>query len=311
MKPPWEWTEADLLSLIDNQVQESIDLDFKAADALQKTDCKKDEISKDVSAFANSAGGTIVYGVREDKGKRFPVELVGCDPSVITREWLEQVINSTVRRRIDGVRINPVPLDHADTGGVAYVVHIPQSLRAPHQAADKKFYKRFNFHSVPMEEYEIRDVAGRATKPMLELRCVDSRVVLPTNLSGQSSYEMDAQFQVLNNSAATATFVVITLGLGPVGSARFPSVTDWRWIHNTDTWKAARCVIASGSSLSWSPITPGYTLMVPLMTLVGPSHEKDIFSPRPIGFVRMDHDGAEQGTRWNTGGTGRPAAGSS
>ena len=169
MKPPWEWDEDDLLALITNGTKESIELDYKACDALAKTDGKKKEVSKDVSALANSAGGTIVYGMCEDGYVPVRVDS-GYDPSVISKEWLDQVINSGIQRRIDGVRINQVELVKRNQGKVAYVVYVPQSMRAAHQAADKRFYKRFNFESVPMEEYEVRDVSRRSEAPDLRLR---------------------------------------------------------------------------------------------------------------------------------------------
>src|ERR1035437_439979 len=168
MKPPWKWSEDDIRALVTNQVEESLTLDYKACDALAPTDKKKKEISKDVSAFANSAGGAIVFGVTEDK--HIPTGLdVGYLPSNISKEWIEQVINGNIQRRIDGVRINPVHLTGAGAGKVLYVVAVPQSARAPHMAADHRFYKRFNFESVPMEEYEVRDVARRSEAPDLKL----------------------------------------------------------------------------------------------------------------------------------------------
>ncbi len=45
MKEPWEWGEVDVLHLISDQVQESLTLDYKECDALQKTESKKTEIS--------------------------------------------------------------------------------------------------------------------------------------------------------------------------------------------------------------------------------------------------------------------------
>ncbi|AEI67980.1 helix-turn-helix domain-containing protein [Corallococcus macrosporus] len=171
MKNPWEWTEEDLLDLVKNQVQESLTLDYKASKALERTEKVKDEITKDVSALANSAGGTLVYGIPENKQTRLADKLdEGVDPAVITREWLDQVINSNIQRRIDGVRINQIPLMTASPGRVAYVIHVPQSIRAPHQARDRLFYKRFEYHSKPMEEYEIRDVARRQEEPDLRVR---------------------------------------------------------------------------------------------------------------------------------------------
>jgi hypothetical protein len=165
MRPPWEWIEADLQELITNQVQEHLSLDYKACGALAKEDRKKFDISKDVSALANSAGGVIVYGINETDHLPTSID-VGFDPTDITKEWLEQVINSNIQRRIDGIRINPVMLR---SGRCAYIVYVPQSVHAPHMAKDHKYYKRFNFESVPMEDYEVRDVGRRSETPNLSI----------------------------------------------------------------------------------------------------------------------------------------------
>jgi hypothetical protein len=177
MKEPWDWKESDLLALINSGEKESLTLDYKECAALANTDGKKSDIGKHVSAFANSAGGTLVYGMKENG--HVPTELdEGFDPNVISKEWLEQVINSNIQRRIDGIRINAVDLSTTHPRRVAYVVHIPQSMRAPHQAADHKFYKRYNFESKPMEEYEIRDVGRRSESPTLSVifKLPDERV---------------------------------------------------------------------------------------------------------------------------------------
>lgn len=168
MKVPIEWDEDYLLQLITIGEKESIELDYKACDSLSNIENKKLELSKDVSAFANSAGGVIIYGIVEDG--HVPIKIdTGYDRSIISKEWIEQVINSRIHRRIDGIRIKQVELKKSAPGKVAYVVVIPQSNQAPHQAHDKKFYKRFNFASVPMEEYEVRDVSRRNEAPDLKI----------------------------------------------------------------------------------------------------------------------------------------------
>lgn len=169
VKEPWEWIEDDLLRLVSDSVQESLTLDYKRSAALASRNARvKDSISKDVSAFANSAGGTLVYGIAE-RG-HLPVGVdEGLDPHEVTREWLEQVINSTIQRRVSGVRVNQVRLNESAPGRVAYVVHIPQSHDAPHMANDHRYYKRFNFESAPMEDYEVRDVGNRSDGPSLFL----------------------------------------------------------------------------------------------------------------------------------------------
>ena len=136
-------------------------LDYKASPSLTKDNKARDELCKDVSAFANSAGGQIIYGIEERDRKPVKVD----QGSDVTREWIEQVIDSNVQPRIEGLLITPVPVGN---GRHAYVLTIPQaSGRAPHQAPDHKYYKRQNFQSVPMEDYEIRDAFRRATTPDL------------------------------------------------------------------------------------------------------------------------------------------------
>jgi Putative DNA-binding domain len=154
-------TRADLQHLIDDEIQESLTLDYKASASLARDSRARDEICKDVSAFANSAGGQIIYGM-EERDQR-PINMdSGSD---LTREWIEQIIDSNVQPRIEGLIIAPVLLEN---GRNAYVLTIPQaSGRAPHQAPDHKYYKRQNFQSVPMEDYEIRDAFRRATTPEL------------------------------------------------------------------------------------------------------------------------------------------------
>lgn len=166
-KPSSEWCEADLLSLIQNGVEERSDLEYKRAASLVNTDAGRVEISKDVSALANGGGGIIVYGMVEQNHK--PHQLDGLDPAQPTKEWLEQVINGRIRPRLDGYHIHPIPLNNSAPGKVVYVVNILQSQTA-HQAGDKRYYKRFNFESVPMEDYEIRDIMNRIKHPLITPR---------------------------------------------------------------------------------------------------------------------------------------------
>jgi len=168
MRPPWEWTEPDISDLIDTGVSENLNLEYKRCDALQRSDKSISEISKDVSSFANSAGGTIVYGIIDDKHVPTHID-VGYDPyGEINKDWLENVITSNIKPRIDGLRINPVELPLTRPGKLLYMVHIPQSKR-PHMAKNHRFYKRFNFKAEPMEEYEIWDVLRRNEAPDLSM----------------------------------------------------------------------------------------------------------------------------------------------
>jgi hypothetical protein len=150
-------------------VQESLTLEYKSADALGKAEGKKAEITKDVSAMANSAGGVIIYGIAEYNDplkKHLPEKIDVVDLIAFPKEWLEQIINN-IRPKIDSILIHPISIG-VSPNSVVYVVEIPQSTTA-HQALDWRYYKRYNFQSVPMSDYEIRDVMGRIQHPRIDL----------------------------------------------------------------------------------------------------------------------------------------------
>lgn len=163
-------TQNDLDKLITDQVEENLHLDYKAADALAKSDGKKKEVSKDISALANSDGGTIIYGIKEfsDPNKKHLPELIDpIDRTIFSKEWIEQIINGNISPRIPDIKIVPIPIN-GSVDKVVYVVEVPKSQTA-HQAADFRYYKRNNFESVPMYDYEVRDIMNRNKNPKIEL----------------------------------------------------------------------------------------------------------------------------------------------
>jgi predicted HTH transcriptional regulator len=172
---------ADIESLVRNKVQESIHLDYKASPALDPK--KSDEIAKDVSAFANSDGGLLIYGVEEDKASHLPVQIdAGVNPKW-NREWLEQVITSNISPRIEGVEVAQFELP---TGRYVVCVRVPKSFRGPHQASDNKYYKRFNFSAFPMEHYEVEDTRSRR-------QALPSLVALDLGAPGGGLFEFSLQ----------------------------------------------------------------------------------------------------------------------
>ncbi len=160
-------TVEDLHRFVSNNVQESIHLDYKDSRALLSKDLSR-ELPKDVSAFANSDGGVLIFGIREEAS--FPIAVdQGADNSVVSRERIEQIITSNVAPRIDGLIIRQIPL--SDTHS-AYAIAVPKSYRGPHQDRHThKYYKRYNFKSAPMEDYEIADLRsrGQALRPLVEV----------------------------------------------------------------------------------------------------------------------------------------------
>ena len=159
-------TIKDIEKMVKDEVPESLHLDYKASQALIKK--KKDEICKDVSSFANADGGILIYGVKE-KGN-IPYEIdQGALNNEIDREWIDQILSYNISPPLDGLKIVQIKKDECHS---FYVLNIPKSYRGPHQAPDKRYYKRFNFRSAPMEHYEIEDIKNRnlIIPPLIDIK---------------------------------------------------------------------------------------------------------------------------------------------
>lgn len=194
-----EYNIDDITALIDNEAEESVHLDFKAAGALSKDDKKKTEIAKDVSAFANSDGGIIVYGIEEQEHKAHALSYI--DGNTYTKEWLEQVIQDNIQRRIEGLEIFPIR-NNGDITKSIYIVKIPRSSNTPHMSADKCYYKRNNFRSVKMEEYEVRDLFYRESTPNLRVKAYNLYI---EHEDAEDYITFNFVAQVWNNSNIIAT----------------------------------------------------------------------------------------------------------
>ena len=207
--------KSDLDRLVVEDVQESLTLEYKSADALGRSNQQRNELFKDVSAFANSAGGQIIYGIQEND--HHPVRAQDADAvnhAEVSREWIEQVIDSNIQPRITDLRIQPIDVA---PGRVAYVITIPQATAsAPHQASDNKYYYRQNFQSVPMEDYQVRDLMRRSTTsaPYILLSFTSGMTTKPTFDAGANvSNPVELHVTVGNRSNQPAFHSLVMLGV--------------------------------------------------------------------------------------------------
>ena len=170
---PPGWTEAALLALEPNEHDFQ---EFKASPFLADGDGIAGPflaaLSKQVSAFANGAGGRLFLGL-DDSGQPdggVPVNLKGGG----TRAWLEDVIPGAVdpplksfnvfEVRGTGARGSRIQADHA-----VYVIDIAASDDAPHQANDHRYYLRIAGKSRPMGHVHILDVLRRTRHPAVDV----------------------------------------------------------------------------------------------------------------------------------------------
>ena len=118
-----------------------------------------------------------MYGVEEVDQKPVRIDS-GVDDAICGREWLEQTILSNIRPRLSDLRVCAIP---RSPGFSIMVVGVGKSFRGPHQAPDKRYYRRFNFTSVPMEEYEVSELRQRrrAVPSLLTFEVIERQRFLP------------------------------------------------------------------------------------------------------------------------------------
>ncbi len=239
------WTKERLVSFITTCTEESLSLEYKSGEALADGEKQKPEITKDVSAFANAAGGVLIYGISEFPKKRhFPERLSPIRRSDTSKEWLEQVIQ-TIQPRIDGVIIHPVVIDEKEDT-VCYVVEVPQSHTA-HQARDRVYYKRHNFNALPMEDYEVRDIMNRKTHPKI-------RASLLITFSGSPIFNGFVKVKIENLGRKLIHYVMAEIEL-PIclnGNIRPDGDFILRHTDNDENYYLVRLV----PSVAQSPIFP-------------------------------------------------------
>ena len=176
----------DLQRLCDEKEEESLVLEFKPCNELRTNpgrsrDNVLEELTKDVSAFLNAAGGTIIYGILEessrakaiDKDSAFKLD-EGLKPEKIT-QWLRSHIQPPPTVNVYSVSED---LDNAQSPWYL-VVEIPQGEQA-YMAKDHRFYKRIANTRQPMEQYEVVDVMNRTRAAALVLQMRISDPVQPS-----------------------------------------------------------------------------------------------------------------------------------
>src|SRR5687768_10799019 len=84
-------------------------LEFKSGRMFEKSENEiKDELSTQVSAFANAEGGTLILGMRETKGKERVAESLDGVPANVTAQWLQQILTSNISPLLPGIRVSSV-----------------------------------------------------------------------------------------------------------------------------------------------------------------------------------------------------------
>jgi hypothetical protein len=225
-KPTAEWTEDDVLSL---PADENDTFERKGVPLLDLTlpqvreDNVLNELAKQLSAFANTGGGRIIYGLTNAG----TVDNGGVARSIkgrqSTKEWLEDVIPTLTDYEIVGFNVYEIP-PSATGSSLApdksiYVVDVSDSERAPHQSKrDLKYYVRLSGKSQPASHRIIEDIRNRTRYPKLEIHdlqitsaALDSTSPRVNGLLSEFRLNMNLSFGVRNTGKVRAANACLQL----------------------------------------------------------------------------------------------------
>lgn len=211
-------TMRDIQALIDAGVRESEVLEYKTA-SKPFTDTDKREIAKDVSAMANSLGGTIIYGVATNKSDKTLPEMIDPNPiDVKNIETLDRFINDRIRPVIPGLQKKFIPAERLPR---VMVLDVPESQNPPHQNLyDKKYYRRSDSESLPMEHDLVALKFGRKLAPVLEMKW--QALATPQNFAGAPPYLEEALIRVfvVNQGRRMARHIQLVMIFPPADLVR-------------------------------------------------------------------------------------------
>lgn len=202
-----DWTEADLQHLIGQP--KSFTLEFKPSKICSLGTVFSRNLSKDLSAFANAEGGTIVLGIQDNRGRpKTALNLdEGLDPTKFSLEQLQHTIDCGLRPHLPGILCHTVPLSGENAGRVAYVITVPKGETA-YQASDNIYYSRNGFRNEPIHDRLIRLLMFRDQTATVALE-VGNCEILPHD--DQDEYRFD--LVIVNTSSRSIEDFLISLKL--------------------------------------------------------------------------------------------------
>ncbi len=153
-----ETAQEDIQRLIADRVQEGPHLEFKRELPITWDSSAKHELLADVTAFANSGGGDLIYGVDENDSAEaiaiFPQILGSVDQEV---RKLQDFLLNLAEPRLPSVQVHAVQVNEAGKTGHVILIRVPQSWASPHRVkTNQHIYVREGLRKRPLDVPELR-----------------------------------------------------------------------------------------------------------------------------------------------------------
>lgn len=173
---------ADIERLVADQVSEGKTIEYKSV-LPGGTDSDKKEFLADVSSFANTAGGDLVYGIGEGQGipeRMMPLVMADAD---LEQRRLDNLIRDGIRPRLTyAIRLIDVP------GGRILVIRVERGWSGPYRVifqGHDKFYGRTTAGKYPLDVDELRAAFTLSQSTLDKIRAfrVDRTIALSNNVT--------------------------------------------------------------------------------------------------------------------------------
>ena len=181
-KPLRSLTAADVLRVCEEAVQEDANVEFKRTLAAKNGkddvwicggdaigDHARNDLVKEVVAFANAYGGTLILGMDESGDKPARAAAINALPKCHDlAERLRLVFRDMIEPRLP--RVDAVGIETGGQGEGVVVVQVPRSRSAPHRhKGDWQCYFRHADRSEKMPMHEIQDLTLRVRQGVEEI----------------------------------------------------------------------------------------------------------------------------------------------
>ncbi|MBN2344512.1 MAG: ATP-binding protein [Deltaproteobacteria bacterium] len=190
----------DVQKLIDDEERESVTLDYKQAER-RWNHTAKEKIAKHISAFSNSEGGILIFGVQcDDADKDKPKAITGLHPQNGVEDF-DRIVTAAIRPEINGWQRKKI------TNGklAVLLVYIPASDAGPHQSMKhKQYFHRSGAQSIAMEHYLVQRYFGKHYHPQLEIEILEPSRFRATYPQREWTHYFSLQFLLRNRGKGNA-----------------------------------------------------------------------------------------------------------
>lgn len=153
-------TQAHIEQIVADQTREGPHLDFKRDLPTAWNEAAKHEFLADATAFANSGGGDLVYGIEEDGQAQasavVPQAISNPDQEILR---LQDFLLTLAEPRLPRVKVHAIQVLVAGIDGYVIVVRVPQSWAGPHRVkTNQHFFIRDGLRKRQLDVPEIRSL---------------------------------------------------------------------------------------------------------------------------------------------------------